>query len=236
MPHRVTEAWAICAGRVQSAVLDLRPLLAAGVAIIAALGFALAPPDDVDAGTPLCVPDQGAEPFAGWPVAGDAELEAWPLGRAYVVGVLRSGTPERGASAAVSNLCPLRDFVLEVDAQLAEGSQAGYAIHLRQHSERERLTLLVDAERRLASFYRRSEGRSTVLWGWAPVAALRGGTERDRIRVRAVGSRVSVEANGVPLFDLAVAGPEGGSVWLGVVTWGSPARAIFSDLALATPD
>ena len=216
-------------------MLRLRRLLAVAL-VVASLGFVLVPPDEVDAGTPLCVADQGVGPFAGWPAVGDDELEAWPLGVAYVVGVLRSGTPERGASAAASNLCPLRDFVLEVDAQLVEGSQAGYAIHLRQRSEDERLTLLVDPERRLASFYHRSDGRSTVLWGWAPVAALRGGTESDRITIRAVGSRVSVEINGVRLFNLAVAGPDGGSVWLGVVTWGPPARAIFGDLVLATPD
>ena len=203
---------------------------------LATLCFALGPVADVDAGTLLCGADPGGEPFVGWPVADDAELEAGLLGSAYLVGVLRSGTPERGASAAASNLCPLRDFVLEVDAQLAEGGPAGYAIHLRQYSEQERLTLLVDAERRLASFYLRSAGRSTMLWGWAPVAALRGGTESDRIRLRAVGPRVSAEANGVPLFDLEVGGPAGGSVWLGVVTWGEPARAIFSDLVLTAPD
>jgi hypothetical protein len=211
-------------------------VFAAAVVAAMALGFAPAPGDEVEVETPLCVSEQGAEPFAGWPVVGDDELEAWPHQGAYLVGVLRSGTPERGASAAASNLCPLRDFVLEVGAQLAEGGPGGYAIHLRQRTEQERLTLLFDAERRLASFYRRSAGRSTMLWGWAPVSTLRGGTESDRIRVRAVGPRVSVQVNGRRLFDLDVGGAEGGSLWLGVVTWGAPARAIFSGLVLTTPD
>ena len=214
-----------------------RPLLVAftGLALAAVVGAA-ATPRGTEASASLCLDEPERGSFASWPVTASEELEAGPFATGYGVRVLRSGTLDRGTTAAVSNLCPLRDFVLEVDAQLAEPGQAGYAIQLRRRSDEDYLTLLVDAERRLASLYRRADGRSTVLWGWAPVEALHGATTADRIKARLFGSRVSVEVNGVALFDLEAAGPDRGSLWLGAVTWGQPSRTIFSNLVLTAPD
>lgn len=184
----------------------------------------------------LCPTDGGPASFAEWPLAGDASMEAGPVEDGYVVGIRLPGTLERGATATVSNLCPLSDVVLQVEARLDAPGQAGYAIHLRRRSDEERLTLLVDAERRLASLYLRVDDRPTVLWGWAPVEALRGGTAVDRFKARLVGSRVSLEVNDVPLFDLETGGPTRGTLWLGVVTWGAPTRAIFNNLSIAPAD
>lgn len=206
------------------------------VTLAALVGLALVPPaipPVLGAEPLLCPTDSGPGSFAEWPLAGDATMEAGPVEDGYTVGIRQAGTPERGSTAAVSNLCPLGDVVIQVDARVDRTAQAGYAIHLRHRSEEERLTLLVDAERRLASLYLRANDRPTVLWGWAPVEALHGGTDFDHFKASLVGSRVSVEINDVPLFDLDTGGPPRGTLWLGAVTWGAPTRAIFNNLSIA---
>ena len=184
---------------------------------------------------PLFPPGFGGE--AGWPSGGGVDgAEIYPTEGEYVVGVGEPGTPERAASAAASNLRSLRDFVVVVDVRPEGSDSAGYALYLRRQSEDERFALVVDAGRRLASFYRRSGGGTTVLWDWTPVTALRGAGEPNRLMVRVAGQRFAVWINGEPLFDLEASGPERGSLWLAAVTWDRPARAIFSNLLVTAPE
>jgi hypothetical protein len=191
--------------------------------------------DKVAGVQPLFPPGLGRQ--AGWPAAGSAEgAEIDPSGEEYAVGVGDAGTSERAAAAAASNLWPLRDFVVVVDARLEASGSGGYALYLRHKSEDERFTLVVDAGRRLASFYRRVGGETTMLWDWTPVASLRDASEANRLMVRVVGQRFAVWINGQAVFDLEASGPENGSLWLAAVTWDRPARAIFSNLLVTAPE
>ena len=91
-----------------------------------------------------------------------------------------------------------------VDAQIEQDGPAGYAMQLRRRSDDQRLTLLVDASRRLACFYLRDGDNTTMLWDWTPVPNLRPIPDSNRITMRAKGSKVTAWANGTQIFDLNV--------------------------------
>jgi hypothetical protein len=172
----------------------------------------------------------------GWPAASNGSQADSPGQGDYAVPIGAAGTLARGASAATSNLQTLGDFELTVDARLAETGRAGYALYLRQRSPDERYALLVDAAQRLVAFYQRVGGTTRVLWDWSPAPALRGGTETNRLMVRAEGNRFTAWVNGSRLFELEATGPSDGTIWLGALTWDQPNSAIFSNLQIATPD
>lgn len=173
---------------------------------------------------------------AGWPrTSGGDGIETGPYGNGYAISIREFGSAERGASAAASNQQQLGDFIVVVDARLAESGSAGYALYLRQQPDGDRFALMVDAERRLACFYDRQGGHSRLLWDWTPVPALRETTEVNRLTVLAVGQRFVAWANGWQIFDLEADGPSSGSLWLAAITWGNPSRTIFSGLRVTAP-
>jgi hypothetical protein len=184
---------------------------------------------------PLLAPP-GFPASEGWPQASDdPDAIVGPLDDGYLVAVQQPGRPERGATAAASTLHTYTDFVLVVDARLEEPGSAGYAIHLRG-SDDERLTLVVDAERRSASFYHRSHDVTSVVWDWSPQPSLRAADQENRFTIRAVGQRWTAWVNGAQMFDLEAPGRASGSIWLGVVTWDQPAQAVFRNFRLSAPD
>ena len=166
---------------------------------------------------------------AGWPIDAD-KVALSPDG--YALATDASATPNRGETMAVSNGTSYEDFSLVVDATLTTGSPAGYSITVRQSESGERLTLLVDAGHRLATLYRAGGKSDAILWHWSPVAAMRPPPLANRWTLRASGPRLAAWANGAPLFDLDVAAPARGSLWLASVTWGGPTRTVFGNLRL----
>lgn len=173
----------------------------------------------------------------GWPT-GSALLDAavGVDGGDYQVSVEQAGSLDRAASAAVSNLRPIGDFVLAVDVQVNTPGRNGYALYLRQQEDGDRIALVIDADRRLATCYQRIDGRTSVLWDWSPVPALRDSTSPSRLTVRATGSRLVVWINGALLFDLATDAPRRGTLWLGALTWDQPTTVTFSNLRVVGPE
>ena len=196
------------------------------------LAQAFAPPGE-PAPRPLL--PRGFSPESGWPSESSNDVEIERREAEYVIGVAQAGRPERGETALVSNLVPLRDLALVVDLRLDEAGPAGYALHLRRRSDRDRLTLLVDAAREYAALYERQDGKTRALWDWSPAPALRPATEVNRWTVRLVDRRMNVWVNGTPLIDLEVSQVEEGSFWVGPVTWGGPNRLALLDLTVTAP-
>ena len=201
---------------------------------LASLAIVLAPwpgdSSDAQAQSARCVSELGFGLDSAWPLTTDDGLQAALAEEGYVVSVTGPGTPDQGASAAVGNPCPLGDFVLSIDARLVDPGGTGYVVQLRRQTNGDRLALVVEPERRLATFYRRTDDQTTILWGWAPVEALHGGDDTDHLTFQALGPRIRLDVNGQQVFQVEAGGPTQGSLWLGTVTWSHPARTVFSNL------
>lgn len=172
-----------------------------------------------------------------WPTSSGLLDAAVDLdGNKYLVSVEQSGELDRAAIVAVSNLRPIGDFSLTVDAQVSTAGRNGYALYFRQDDQDDRVALVIDAGRRLATCYQRVDGRISVLWDWSPVPTLRDGTSPNRITVRASGQRVTVWINGSLLFEVATDAPRRGTLWLGALTWDQPTTVTFSNLRVVGPE
>ena len=183
-----------------------------------------------DASPPsLLLNPAGFGPGAGWPLDGDG-VALLPDG--YSLASQASATLNRGEAMAVSDRGSYQDFSLVVDASLTSGTPAGYGITVRQTDSGERMTLLVDASRRLATLYRAGGRSDATLWQWSPIPTLRPAPLTNRWTLRASGPRLAAWANGTPLFDLDASAPPRGSLWLAAVTWGGPTRTVFSNIRL----
>jgi hypothetical protein len=174
----------------------------------------------------------GFGPAAGWPLQAPG-VDFLPDG--YTLTTDGQASLNRGAMTTASDGADYDDFSLVVDATLLEGSPAGYGITVRQTEEGERVTLLVDAGRRLATLYRTGGKSTAVLWAWSPVPALRPPPLVNRWTLRTSGPRLAAWVNGSPLFDLDAGAPRRGTLWLAAVSWGGPSRALFSGLQLSAP-
>jgi hypothetical protein len=147
------------------------------------------------AGPPILLQDDFGDPSSGWPRA-SSDLGTRRIG--YVDGEYSIVKVANSQGAPfVSRGSPFGDFQWEVDVRLLAPTEDAYAFFdFRRQENGDHYSLILDpSDGTMRLEIEIGSGRD-VLLGWTPSAALRRGTARNRVGVRAEGSALTLLANG----------------------------------------
>ncbi len=176
-------------------------------------------------------------PGAGgrWRIDGDDSAWSALMGDQLVIGVNNAQTVQYATLDGET----FADFVLEVDATLAEGNPANsYGILFRISGPNQFYRFEVTG----AGFFTVERHDGDGAWtrltdGWEEAAAINQGLgATNRLRVAAVGESLTFAINGHDVATLSDAGYSQGGVALDAGTFGRPGvQAIFDDLIVLRP-
>jgi hypothetical protein len=109
------------------------------------------------------------------------------------------------------------DFLWEIDVRLQEPTENAYAyLDFRRQDDGDHYSLVVDPNDSTFQLQREVGQTRADLIGWTRSAAIRGGTARNRLGVRAEGSQIVLLANGEELGRVTDERLSSGSLAFGV--------------------
>ncbi len=170
-----------------------------------------------------------------WRIEEDEAAWSALMGDQLVIGVNNAQTVQYATLDGES----FRDFVLEVNATLAEGNPANsYGVLFRITGPNQFYRFELTGAGLFTVERHDGEGAWTRLTdGWQEAAAINQGLgATNRLRVEAVGENLTFAVNGQEVAALTDTGYSQGSVALDAGTFGRPGvRAIFDDLIVLEP-
>jgi hypothetical protein len=177
----------------------------------------------------------GPTQLTNWLLEGDAQ------GRTLIMNeqlVIQIDTPNTIQYATLIEPT-FSDFVLEVDAQLASGpDESSYGVLFRQDEDGRFYRFQITGTGLYMLERRNGDGSWTRLVDdWTPSEAIhQGANAANRLRVEAVGSRLTVYANGELLHEANDSAYSGGTIALDAGTFGrSGVQVAFDNVVVRQP-
>jgi hypothetical protein len=177
------------------------------------------------------------DPASGWPrqSSDPARRRVGYVDGEYAIAKLAgSGNPP-----VVTRPGDFGDFQLEVDVRLLAPTKDGYAyIDFRRQDNDDHYSLLVDPNDSTFQLQRNVGRRSQALIDWTYASAIRGGTVRNRIGIRARGADLTVLANGEEIGRAQDSTLRAGGLGFGVDNFGDGTSEVrFGNLSVRSlPD
>lgn len=135
----------------------------------------------------------------------------------------------------------LADFELELDARVTRppSDNGGFTVSFRWQNDGNTYELYADVANEggpgAAKLAKWVDGTVTDLTQWVKSDAIKVGSESNHVKIRAVGSELSVALNGQPLLQTHDESFKSGDIALGAITWDQPTEARFDNLIAVPP-
>jgi hypothetical protein len=126
------------------------------------------------------------------------------------------------------------DFSMAADARVSDDVEGGYEILFRYQDSDNYYALAVSAYDQQVALYVLVDGEHFDLVEWTQAPAVRK-TGVNRTIVRAIGSEIRVNVNGVEVLRAGDDTFSEGMVGYGAATWGAPATVNFDNIIVTTP-
>jgi hypothetical protein len=142
-----------------------------------------------------------------------------------------------GEAALIFNedFVTVTDFTLTVDAKLEGGSHAGYSVYFRILDSQNLYMLMVDSTLGKIKLLKKQNGKYSQLSDWVPTPKFAGAGIMNRTVIKATGTAIRVNINGVDVVTARDAAVAQGRIGFGTLSWAEAADFAFNDLLVTTP-